>query len=475
MSKKVISIVLSAAMLVAMLCVGVGAVTASADDTYTYYFLAADNYFKPEAGASNSSVGVYWWQPEEVAPWPGIEMTAAPEVGENVFKIEGVSPDTTTVIFNAFVDAGNPADPELAAVAHQTLNINTEGYDADCPYDETVETENFNNWIFVLDNNSKEVNEFSGAITTGGAWFTLDNYKDNEQYYGSYGFGADTTSDTDATPVESDTDTAAKKYHAGDTVTATVEFGGITCNGEAGKIGAYNYDVNYNADVLKYESCEQKTTGGMPLANGATAGVVKLGNMAATGLDQDFTGAKAPVAVLTFTVTADTDDLGITGACTSLSGMSQDGSATEKLVGVDNPDDPYSDLVVDVACPHHDSDTSVDPGPTDVDSDTDTTAPVESDTDTTVKPDTDTTVKPDTDTTKKDTDTAKASDSDKKGTGDNASKTSSTTSGAKGTTSTTGTSTATVQTAGTFAVVSLVVILMAAAAVVLYTRKKTEE
>jgi len=473
MSKKVISIVLSAAMLVAMLCVGVGAVTASADDTYTYYFLAADNFFKPEAGASNSSVGVYWWQPSEVAPWPGIEMTAAPEVGENVFKIEGVSPDTTTVIFNAFVDAGNPADPKLAAVAHQTININTEGYDADCPYDDTVATDNFNNWIYVLDRNDITVNEYSGAQTTGGAWFTLDNYKDNEQYYGSYGFGADTTSDTDAAPAESDADTAAKKYHAGDTVTATVEFGGITCNGEAGKIGAYNYDVNYNADVLKYESCEQKTTGGMPLANGATAGVVKLGNMAATGLDQDFTGAKAPVAVLTFTVTADTDDLGITGACTSLSGMSQDGSATEKLVGVDNPDDPYSHLVVDVTCPHEtesDTDTTAP-----VESDTDTTAPVESDTDTTVKPDTDTTVKPDTDTTKKDTDTAKASDSDKKGTGDNASKTSSTTSGAKGTTSTTGTSTATVQTAGTFAVVSLVVILMAAAAVVLYTRKKTVE
>jgi len=473
MSKKVISIVLSAAMLVAMLCVGVGAVTASADDTYTYYFLAADNFFKPEAGASNSSVGVYWWQPSEVAPWPGIEMTAAPEVGENVFKIEGVSPDTTTVIFNAFVDAGNPADPKLAAVAHQTININTEGYDADCPYDDTVATDNFNNWIYVLDRNDITVNEYSGAQTTGGAWFTLDNYKDNEQYYGSYGFGADTTSDTDAAPAESDADTAAKKYHAGDTVTATVEFGGITCNGEAGKIGAYNYDVNYNADVLKYESCEQKTTGGMPLANGATAGVVKLGNMAATGLDQDFTGAKAPVAVLTFTVTADTDDLGITGACTSLSGMSQDGSATEKLVGVDNPDDPYSDLVVDVTCPH-DTDTETETDTT-VEPDTDTTAPVDSDTDTTVKPDTDTTVKPDTDTTKKDTDTAKASDSDKKGTGDNASKTSSTTSGAKGTTSTTGTSTATVQTAGTFAVVSLVVILMAAAAVVLYTRKKTEE
>ncbi len=45
MSKKVISIVLSAAMLVAMLCVGgIASVYASAESNYTYYFLAPDSY-----------------------------------------------------------------------------------------------------------------------------------------------------------------------------------------------------------------------------------------------------------------------------------------------------------------------------------------------------------------------------------------------------------------------------------------------
>ena len=123
MSKKVISILLSAAMLVAMLCVGVGAVTASAD-TVTYYFLAPDEYF-----ATNNSVGYYYWSPEENGPWPGLEMTPAPEVGDNVFKCEAPDMDSTsTIIFNAFVDAGTPADPELAAYAHQTINVNTEGY-----------------------------------------------------------------------------------------------------------------------------------------------------------------------------------------------------------------------------------------------------------------------------------------------------------------------------------------------------------
>ena len=45
MSKKVISIVLSVAMVLAVLCVGFGALTASAD-TVTYYFLAPSNYLK---------------------------------------------------------------------------------------------------------------------------------------------------------------------------------------------------------------------------------------------------------------------------------------------------------------------------------------------------------------------------------------------------------------------------------------------
>ena len=59
MSKKVISILLSAAMLVAMFCVGFGAVSAAADDTRTYYVRAPDNYSKTEASAANTDVGAH--------------------------------------------------------------------------------------------------------------------------------------------------------------------------------------------------------------------------------------------------------------------------------------------------------------------------------------------------------------------------------------------------------------------------------
>jgi len=472
MSKKVISIVLSAAMLVAVLCVGFGAVTAAADDTYTYYFLAPDSYIKAEANDGNtnvnSSVGAYWWQPEDQASpaWPGVEMTAAPEVGENVYKIEGVPAATGTIIFNAFIDAGNPQDPELAKIAHQTININTEGYEAgEAEYDATVETENFNGWIYVLANDEEHttVNDFSGATTIGGNWFTLDNYKNYEKFYGSYGFAADTTeTDSETTTDSEPASTEGKKYHAGDTVTVTVEAGDIKIDGAAAKLGAYNYDVNYDASVVKYVSGVDKTTGGMPLVNTAKEGVVKLATMAAMGLAEDFSGAKAPVYELTFEVTADTDDLGINGKCTSLTAVTADGSSTSTLVGVNNPDDPYTDLVIAVECPHE---TDTDSEPAGTDSEEPTSSKTQS-------KDESKNVSSKTDS-KTESKNASSKTESKKATGDNAS--SKSTSSGKSATTSTATSTATVQTAGTFAVVSLVVILMAAAAVVLYTRKKTEE
>ena len=464
MSKKVISILLSAAMLVAMFCVGFGAVTAAADDTRTYYFLAPDNYCKTEAGAANTDVGAYWWSPEENAPWPGQTMTAAPEIGENIYKIEGVPAKTTALVFNAFVDAGTPQDPKLAAVAHQTKDVNLEGYDAseeECPYDGSVDTANFDGWVFVLNLNEKGVNELSGAETAGGAWFTVDNYKSSETYYGSYGFAAEEpasdtepAADTDTTPVAPVADDEV--WHAGDTVTVEVQFGGI--NGEATKIGAYNYDVTYNTAVVELADKENLTTGegATTMANTAVAGTVKIGNIAPFGLEQDFTGDKTTAYKLTFNVTKDTtkSEAAIAGVCSSLSAMTADASKTEKLIGAGSTEDNYSNLLVKVACPHQPEEPSSSEPEKPSSSEPSSSEPSSS-TPSSSKP------------------ASSSSQTSSKSTGDNASKS---TSSAKGTTaSTAGTSTATVQTAGTFAVVSLVVILMAAAAVVLYTRKKTEE
>ena len=162
----------------------VNAQTAEKDSsTRTYYFLAPDHYFKEEADAPNDKVGVYWWSPTEAAGWPGTAMTPAPEVGENVFKIENVPSEASTVIFNNFFDD----DPKKGA-CYQTVMINTEGYSkGECPYSDTLVTKDFNGWIYVLDGNEMS-NEFTTAATCNGAWFTLDDYKNHDDYYGVYNF-----------------------------------------------------------------------------------------------------------------------------------------------------------------------------------------------------------------------------------------------------------------------------------------------
>lgn len=87
----------------------------SEKDTYTYYFLAPTEWFDTESGALNEEIGFYGWnQDTKDAVWPGEKMTPAPEVGDNVFKVENVPSDISFIIFNTYVDAGDPPDPALA-------------------------------------------------------------------------------------------------------------------------------------------------------------------------------------------------------------------------------------------------------------------------------------------------------------------------------------------------------------------------
>ena len=471
MSKKVISIVLSAAMIVAILCVGFGAVTASAD-TVTYYFLAPNDYLK-----TNDNVGVYYWQPSENAPWPGAAMTPAPEVGENVYKTEAPDMDDTgTIIFNAYVDAGNPADPALAAVAHQTININVEGY---LPGESKIydSLDNFYGMIYVLanDDEHRAVNDYSGAVTTSGEWFSInpsdDNYyKNYDAYYGTYDFSAAADTDSEA-PVASD-----KTYHAGDTVKVSFLFGGVD---PAGTLTAF---VDFNKDVLTYVGKEKvtATTGTVLVNDGLSAedGMEsRLGIGCVfdpTGEEHAFAGDKVVMYTFTFTATKDfnLEDAGLSRITTEITKIENDDVADVLVNDTEDPSvvDNYTALAVEVICDHTvDTDTLTD---NTTDSTTDTTTDTATDKTTDTATDK-TSSKDDSSSTSSKNNSAASSNTSSKATNDNASKSSS----SKGSTTSGSTTSngAAVQTAGTFAVVSLVVILMAAAAVVLYTRKKTEE
>ena len=454
MSKKVISILLSGAMLVSMFCVGFGALTASAaDDTSTFYFLAprteGTNYF-----AKNDEIGYWYWGgtafPEGTS-WPGPLADKAEEVGKDVYKIT-IPDDETGLVFNAHVDAGeadeagNYADPATAAVAFQTQDITDIEVFGD--------TDNRNK-IYVLDLSTTTE---GGKPKTAGSWYSIDptaaDYYRLSDAYKAYNIENDTATPDTATPGDSDTtskpSTDDKKYSSGSSVTVTYKVGGIN------DLGSISSVITYNADVLEldtaaytdkrgngvwYEKGEVKPN----VAINSTDAGVEIGVLTEDGeFGSDFTDETTLVTVA-FKAKADfnKDDLGIALNTTKFMEVTENGS-------VDITDKAGDYVSIDVTLPE-------------------------------AKP-----VKPDTDTSS-DTSSAnssvssttsseKATDSDKKETKDPSSDSSKTTSSSTTSTSTktTGT-TSTVQTAGTFAVLSLVVILMAAAGVVIYTRKKTEE
>ena len=164
------------------------------DDTYTYYFLAPYDWFDTTRGAYNEDVGAYYWYDDDNTPvaWPGVKMVSCPDIGKNVFKIEGVPADMAYIIFNAYFNVGRNSTPEEIAYAHQTDNLSLGGYKkGECPYDSELTTENFNGWICVCDCTDLHENAINVCYNTGSAWFTLDDYKKYSDYYGTYDIGDD--------------------------------------------------------------------------------------------------------------------------------------------------------------------------------------------------------------------------------------------------------------------------------------------
>ena len=196
--KKIISVLCSAALVFSAAApasalgtdkegsIGSPLYTGSAE-TCSYYFLAPEDWFRPEYGAENEDIGCYWWLPEETAEFPGVKMTPAFDIGENVFKAE-VPKQTNTIIFSNFIEA-RISDPEYGKSAPVTQTINTEGYEkGECEYDPQLVTDSFDGWIYVLnrDRDFDDEYEMVEPYHRHGAWFRLDDYKNHADYYGTY-------------------------------------------------------------------------------------------------------------------------------------------------------------------------------------------------------------------------------------------------------------------------------------------------
>lgn len=179
MSKKIISVILSAMLTASMF--GVAAVSASAQvdtkgeytpaegtETKRYYFMMPSDWKNEYA----ETCGIYWWAGTDPAdPWPGY--TANPTDVENVYYCD-VPSDVTTIIWNNAFDGGEDTEAPEYSKAIQTVNIGSEYYDVEESdlYPEGLDEENgFNNMIYVVDKTKESINEFNGKIVSGGEWY----------------------------------------------------------------------------------------------------------------------------------------------------------------------------------------------------------------------------------------------------------------------------------------------------------------
>lgn len=192
--KKMLSLLLCSALLIPSCSVAASAQeTDTQKKTYTYYFLAPDNWFDTSLGAVNGDIGCYWQNsdvPEETIQWPGTKMTPAFDIGENIFKITGVPADATTVCFNSYLDEDYVVDTDVKLSDPQVAYVNICGYgedDAKEIYDGCPVTDNFDGFIYVINPyEGSQYSELSMATQYFGAWFKLDEYKNYPEYYGSY-------------------------------------------------------------------------------------------------------------------------------------------------------------------------------------------------------------------------------------------------------------------------------------------------
>lgn len=166
-------------------------------ETNTYYFYMPEhwkNEYNDTYDGSNldsCSAGIYWYggdykcddyTGECAQGWPGYVIKEKESADAHIFKVD-VPKSTGKIIFNATVDGGKPEDKlPQSAFAYQTIDINSELYEAGDDkygfYPDGIES--FDGMIFVIDEDAKSVNDYSGATTWGGDWF---------YYYGDGTYG----------------------------------------------------------------------------------------------------------------------------------------------------------------------------------------------------------------------------------------------------------------------------------------------
>ena len=203
MTKKLISLLTAAMLVISMAVFALPSVSAAVDEngcyvpsediitdvgTNRYYFYMPSEWISDDYKEETSHAGIYWWGnglgyiddvTNDFLEWPGY-LTQKGDV-EGVFYVDCPA-DVTTIIWNNHFNGGADPNNPVFKLTAETIAIGAEYYapgESDLYPDGT---DSFDNMIYVCDPTRTFINELSGQKTYGGEWYY---YYGNGQY-GTY-------------------------------------------------------------------------------------------------------------------------------------------------------------------------------------------------------------------------------------------------------------------------------------------------
>ncbi len=198
-AKQILSVFMSIAMLCPA-CIPANADTTDKETgkTAIYYFLAPDNRFDTTKGAKNEDIGSFNRNEDiTMKPWLGTKIKLSPETGLNIYKIENIPTEYTNIVFNSYFNVNISSLTEDRPYACQTDDLTTTGCKTgECPYDKTLTTDSFDGCIYVFSLNDIHPNPVNVSNCTSEAWFALDNYRSNIDYYSTSALTENTDTET---------------------------------------------------------------------------------------------------------------------------------------------------------------------------------------------------------------------------------------------------------------------------------------
>ncbi len=179
MSKKLMSVILVAVLVLSMGTVAMASVSADelpakAEGYNRYYFYMPESWYNEYA----TTAGIYWWEgTDKCSTWPGYVANETDVEGVYYYDVHS---DVTTIIWNNAIDGGMDQEADIYTLAVQTKNIGSEYYDVDESVNYPEGTPNFDEMIYVVDESMTEENEYNGKMVYAGEWY---------YYYGNGEYG----------------------------------------------------------------------------------------------------------------------------------------------------------------------------------------------------------------------------------------------------------------------------------------------